>query len=131
MLIFFPRGLPGFEEWQEYDLYQTRPESPFYNLQCRAEPQVSFLLVNPFGFTRSYEFDLPETVRERLQIADMSDVAVFNIINPRNGLASATVNMQAPVVINIRCQLGEQVILEETRYSLRTPLQQLITRGEV
>jgi flagellar assembly factor FliW len=119
--ITFPWGMPGLDD-NEYLLESNSEESPFFLLQSAAEPEVALLLVNPFTVYTDYEFDLSDDILEKLKISDTSQVAVFCTVNTSCGIDSATVNLLAPIVINTKELLGKQVVLNDKKYSLRTPL---------
>jgi len=128
--IIFEQGIPGFENLKEFFISKPFADSPFYYLQAAQQADICFLLINPFEITKAYEFNLPEPVQEVLEIKELSDVAVFNVVNAREGLDNATVNLQAPVVINVRGLKGMQVVLNEPTWQLREPLKNLL-QGKV
>lgn len=128
--IFFEQGLPGFEGLRNFLISRSFDNSPFYYLQSAEVDDVCFLLLNPFEITQSYEFDLPVPVQEMLEIKATSDIAVFNIVNVQKDLASATVNLQAPVVINVNKSKCMQVVLNDPSLSIREPLKNLL-QGKV
>ncbi len=127
VVISFPWGMPGLD-YNEYILSSLATDSPFYFLQSTACPEVGLLLINPFSVYEDYEFDLDEESARQLEIGDQNHVAVFCTVNTSLGADSATVNLLAPIVINSDCLLGKQVVLNDKRYSLRTPL--VICRGD-
>lgn len=120
-VLSFPWGMPGLED-KEYILSILAPDSPFYYLQSVRRPGVGLLLVNPFAAFKDYEFDLDKESQALLKIEDHGQVAVFCIVNTSRGIDAATVNLMAPIVINIQQLLGKQVVLNDKRYSIRTPL---------
>ncbi|MCL5780243.1 MAG: flagellar assembly protein FliW [Clostridia bacterium] len=128
--IFFEQGLPGFESLRNFLVSRPFDNSPFYYLQSAEVDHICFLLLNPFEITQSYEFDLPVPVQEMLEIKATSDIAVFNIVNAQKDLANATVNLQAPVVINVNKSKGMQVVLNDPSLSIREPLKNLL-QGKV
>ncbi|CCO09152.1 flagellar assembly protein FliW [Desulforamulus hydrothermalis] len=128
--ITFEQGLPGFEELRAFYISKPLADSPFYYLQAAPPEDICLLLINPFEVTTAYEFNLPEAVLAVLEIKEPADVAVFNVVNARQGLANATVNLQAPVVINVRQQKGMQVVLNEPAWQVREPLSNLL-QGKV
>lgn len=123
--ILFPQGLPGFEDLRTFVISEVT-ETPFYYLESTEEPGITFLLVNPFAVTKSYEFEMPEMVKETLNTDTPADIAVFNIVNASQGLKQATVNLQAPVVINVRLSKGLQVVLNDPALNIREPLANLV-----
>ena len=119
--ISFPWGMPGLE-YKTYILVSTAEESPFFFLQSVEEPDIGLLLINPFTVFSDYEFDLAEEVLKQLEISNNCQVAVFCTVNTSRGIESATVNLLAPIVINTEKLLAKQVVFNEKKYSLRTPL---------
>ncbi|WP_003544001.1 flagellar assembly protein FliW [Desulfotomaculum nigrificans] len=128
--FLFEQGLPGFTHLRYFIISSPFEDNPFYYLQSVEEAEICFLIVNPFALTQSYEFDLPDSVSESLEIKSPSDIVVFNIVNVRGDLASATVNLQAPLVINIVNHKGMQVVLNDPGLNLREPLKNLL-QGKV
>ncbi|MEW6698712.1 MAG: flagellar assembly protein FliW [Bacillota bacterium] len=124
--ILFQQGLPGFEHLREFDISRPLSDSPLYYLQSTEETEICFIVLNPFELTKSYEFDLPNSVEDLLEIKNPTDVVVFNIINVRGGLREATVNLQAPVIINVNACKGMQVVLNDNAFNVREPLQNIL-----
>jgi flagellar assembly factor FliW len=119
--IRFPWGIPGLE-YDEYILHGLGRDSPFYFLRSVEEPRVGLLLINPFAAYGDYEFDLDDGTAARLEIENERQVAVLCTVNTSRGKDRATVNLLAPIVINTEKMLAKQVVLNDGRYSLRTPL---------
>ncbi|MFZ5644524.1 MAG: flagellar assembly protein FliW [Bacillota bacterium] len=125
--VLFPWGMPGLE-YEEYILTSAGPESPFYFLESTKQPEVGLLLINPFVAFNDYEFDIGEEVARQLKICDEKQVAVFCTVNTSRGIESATVNLLAPIVINTEGLIGKQIVLNDKKFSMRTPL--AIARGK-
>lgn len=122
IVISFPWGMPGLEDYREFVLNLLEEDSPFYYLHCTSQPEIRILLVNPFVISNDYEFDLDEEAQIQLEITDQKQVAVLCTVNTSRGIDAATVNLLAPVVINVQQLMAKQVVLRSRRYSLRTPL---------
>jgi flagellar assembly factor FliW len=121
--ITFPAGLPGLPaELTEFELVAVAEKSPFFFLQSLQDENTGFILMNPFAFFPNYEFDLPEEDARALGIKAPEEAAVFCIVNASRGLARATVNLLAPVVVNAATGTARQVVLVDGRYSIRHPL---------
>jgi len=108
-------------ECKEYRLCSLGEDSPFYLLQSTEKPEVGLLLINPFVLFKNYEFDLEDEAVKQLVIEDGRQVAVFCTVNTSQGIQKATVNMLAPIVINVDRLVGKQVVLHKKDYSLRAP----------
>ncbi|MBW5468707.1 flagellar assembly protein FliW [Brevibacillus formosus] len=118
--LFFEDGIPGFSHLQFFQLLQEE-ESPFFLIQSIEENDVGFWVLNPFSFFPDYQFTLPETSKTALRLDEETPVAVFSIVTIR-GNDQATVNLKAPIVINLANRMGRQIILQEDSYPIRQPL---------
>lgn len=119
--LLFPWGMPGLD-FKHYTLISLEDGSPFYFLQSDDDPEVGLLLINPFFIFNEYEFDLGQEAVGQLKITDEENIAVLCAVNASRGMERATVNLLAPIVINTEKMMAKQVVLNDKRYSLRTPL---------
>lgn len=124
--ITFAQGLPGFENLRQFNLSRAFEGTELYYLHSIEKTDICFLCLNPFQYTKDYEFVLPETIQERLEIKGLEEVAVFNIVNINGGLEKATVNLQAPVIINMALGKGAQVVLNDAAFNIQEPLKTLL-----
>lgn len=118
--LFFEEGLPGFSHLQFFQLVQE-DESPFFVIQSVEDNSVSFWVVNPFSFFPDYHFTLSPLTKSLLRIEEEKSISVFTIVTLR-GNESITVNLKAPIVINLSNRMSRQIILQDELYSIRQPL---------
>jgi len=118
-LIELPAGLIGFPAAKNFVLLEYT--QPFSWLQCTELPDLAFVVVSAAEFGDEYSFDLP--VQDRaLDLTATDEVAIFNLVTIRPDASLSTVNLKAPVVVNLRNRKGKQVILDDPRYPTRMPL---------
>ncbi|QTH42293.1 flagellar assembly protein FliW [Cohnella sp. LGH] len=117
--IHFKEGLPGFEAYKAFNLFENESNKPFGTLQSTDQETISFVVVDPFLFFKDYEFDLAETSCQELQIRQAEDLLIRSIVSIRGEAGEASVNLVAPIVVNRTNREGRQVILTNTRYSTR------------
>lgn len=118
-VIRFERGIPGFLDEKEFIYQMENEESPFGYLQSVKTDQLSFIVTSPFVFFADYAVELPVETIKRLQIESQEDVAILTIITLRGELSTATTNLLAPIVINLKNLQAEQFIQEGTSYTTR------------
>ncbi|UIO42084.1 flagellar assembly protein FliW [Brevibacillus brevis] len=118
--IFFEDGIPGFSHLQFFQLIQE-DESRLFLIQSTEEKDVGFWAVDPFAYFPNYEFSLTPTVKTSLNIGENTGIAVFCIVTIR-GNNQVTVNLKAPVIVNLSNRMGKQIILQEDTYLIRQPL---------
>ncbi|WP_031407012.1 flagellar assembly protein FliW [Geobacillus vulcani] len=117
-IVRFPHGLPGFANEKRFVLLPLA-DTPFVILQSVETPALGFVLIEPFSYFPSYEFELDEATVEQLEIESERDVAVYVILTVADPFHETTANLQAPVVINVRQRTGKQVILTNTAYKTK------------
>ena len=118
-IIHFDQGIPGFVEEKQFTLLPLNEESPFLILQSLKTAQLGFVVVDPFVYKTDYEFDLTDSDKEILKLSSEQDVNVLAIMTLKDTLKQSTVNLMAPVIINQKMNLGKQVILSNTTYSVK------------
>ncbi|MCO1601335.1 flagellar assembly protein FliW [Desulfosporosinus nitroreducens] len=121
-LFKFLHGIPGFPNEKEFAYIPLGEESPFSYLQSTTEANLTFLLADPFAFIKDYEFVLEDDVAEELGLSNENPPKVFLIATVKEKLADMTVNLLAPLVMNVLNRTGKQVILDKPEYSIRYKL---------
>jgi len=122
--IFFPEGIPGFEELKEFSL-NIEEDTFLARLEATANREIAFFLVRSQLFFPEYlpEVDLSPRETEILEIGTSDQVDVWSIITVHaNDLVQSTVNLRAPLILNSRTGKGVQLILNEEIHSSRQPL---------
>lgn len=120
-VLQFPEGLPGFPEEKSFAFFPYKPDSPFYFLQSAADQDLSFLMINPFDFFTDYEFPLDDGQVNQLQILQDDRPEVYCIVTIRDKIEEMTANLLAPIIVNCRCGIATQVILEKSSYTTKHP----------
>lgn len=115
----FSKGIPGFESHLKFAVIDVA-EGPFSYLQSLQESHISLLMTDPFVFYPDYEFDLPESVVEEMELS--SDLQIRCIVTIHEDVAKSTINLLAPLVFNLENRSGRQVILHNSEYQSRHPL---------
>jgi len=127
-LFRFPCGLPGFEQERSF-VFLDRPDShPLMFMQSTLTPELCFFLLPVFAVSPQYRLALDEEALADLQLPLTSqpkigeDILCAVIVCARGNNEPPTVNLLAPVVVNLRDRIGIQVIQTQSGYSHRHPL---------
>ncbi|HHV38353.1 MAG TPA: flagellar assembly protein FliW [Tepidimicrobium sp.] len=119
-IFSFPDGLLGFEEDREFVIINNEdPEIPFQWLQSLRNPDLAFVIINPFLVYPNYDIRISKAVRDKLKIEDEKDVAIYSIVVVPEDMEKMTANLLGPIILNIDKKLGKQVILDDDRYSTK------------
>ncbi|CAM2934411.1 flagellar assembly protein FliW [Paenibacillus sediminis] len=122
MKLSFEGSILGFENLDMF-LLETVEDTPFAYLKSLEDENISFLVTSPFQWYGDYEIKLSESLKNKLQIMKPEDTLVLNIVTIRGDLRSSTVNLLAPLIININKFIGSQyVVQEKTKFRTDCPL---------
>jgi len=105
--------------------------SPFKWLQCVDDPMLAFAIANPFLLKPDYDVKLSDEVVEHLEIKKEVDVAIYTIVVVPEDITKMTMNLKAPLVINVRNKKGVQAILDTEEYSIRHHIMSSISNKAV
>jgi flagellar assembly factor FliW len=121
-IITFSKGIPGFENLKKFILFPVEENEVFNVLQSIEDVDMGLIVISPFEIVKDYEFKLEDNLIERLNIREPQQVLVVNTVTLNSKVENITVNLKAPIVINIKEGSGEQLILDTAKYSIKHPL---------
>jgi flagellar assembly factor FliW len=122
MKIIFEKGLPGFENYKSFTISKVEGDSRFKIINSTEEENIGFIAISPFDIKKDYEIRLDDETIKLLEIETPKDVLVLNLVTLGKTLAESTVNLKAPVIINIKNNKGKQLILQNDKYEIKEPL---------
>lgn len=125
-ILTFEQGLLGLEDYKKFVLLPIDESLPLVLLQSVDQMEVGFVVAYPFAFKKDYGFDISDEDRKQLQIEKEEDALTYTIVTMKETLQDSTINLLAPLIINLDKKLGKQIILQDNKtYPLRYPMQTL------
>ena len=121
-IIYFKKGLPGFETLKKFILFTVEENEVFSILQSVEDEAIGLVATAPFNILKDYEFKLQDELVENLNIKSPEEVIVLSTVTMHSEVEKITVNLKAPIIININSKLGEQIILDNDKYLIKHPL---------
>lgn len=121
-IVEFKKGLPGFGNLKKFILFPVEENDVFSILHSVEDEDIGIVVVSPFLFIKEYEFDLKEEKAKELELESHEDVFILNTVTLNSKIEDITINLKAPIVINIKRRLGEQIILDNLNYDIKHPL---------
>lgn len=120
-IINLNEGLLGFPLSRRFLMFPYGEDSSFFWLQSLDEPEIAFIVINPFDFFSDLEFVVADKDAEALTLDQSEDVEVFTLVTiPEGRPEEMRTNLAGPVVVNAVNRQGRQILLKE--YSPRQPL---------
>ena len=127
-VIVFKKGLPGFKELKKFIIFPLESNEVFSILHSIEANEVGLVLVSPFTILLDYEFKIPDRDIKELKIDKPEEVLVLTTVTLSSKIENMTTNLKAPIIINIKEKLGEQLILDNDKYKVKEPLFKVINK---
>ncbi len=121
-VITFHQGILGFTDAKRFCLVDPGDDTLILWLQSLDQPSVAFPVLEPKIFRPDFTARLSAAELRELRLDNMNQSAVFCILTIGDDVTQMTANMKAPVVLNLREQVGRQVVLQENDYGIKHPV---------
>jgi flagellar assembly factor FliW len=107
-ILHFPSGLLGLEDCRHWVLLADSDNEALGWLQNTANPDIAFAVVSPRRFVVDYQVRVSRGELTPLALTDIREAQVLSIVGKNEH--GITLNLKAPLVINLPQRLGRQVI---------------------
>lgn len=93
-------------------------------LQAVDEPFHAFVMIDPWNIDPDYAPEISDQDAEELQLSSPAQARLYAMarVDASGPMPQMTINLRAPVVINIERKLLKQVVLLSDRYSVQHPV---------
>jgi flagellar assembly factor FliW len=129
-IITFKDGVPGFDD-KRFILLTPVETAPFSWLQSVDSPELAFAVLDPAVFVSDYNPQIDENVFIELEFDQNDEILVLAVTVVPSDIRNMTVNLAAPIVINVNKRLAKQEILSAGNYPLRYNLYKSIMAERV
>jgi len=120
-LVFnFTEGIPAFEHARQFNLVSSDEIKPFLYLESLDVENLGFVCLDPFIVYPNYSVKIAGRDLSMLQLNDPGEAFVLCFATIAENPQETTINLLAPVIININNCRGRQVIQEgyPVRYNI-------------
>ena len=118
-ILFFPRGIPAFEDKHEWILAGS-DDSAIRWLQSLDDNKLALPVTSPDAVQPDYNARIPEDELELVGSFDPSELALLIVVSiPEAAPWNMTANLRAPILINIKNRRAVQVIALNEEYPVR------------
>jgi Uncharacterized protein conserved in bacteria len=121
-VITFNKGIPGFNDLKKFILLDLHEYEPFKLLQSLEDEEISLIVTSPHEFFEDYEVKLSEETIKNLKIESSEQVSIVTTVTLNSDPKKITTNLQGPIIINTYNNFGEQIILDDSKYKVKSPL---------
>ncbi len=121
-VITLPEGLIGIADRKRFLLVEKEDFKPFAYLQGIDDPGLTLVVVNPLMVEAGYQYCIHDDDLREVGVSRPDDFLLLAVVVFAPRLEDVTVNLKAPLLINVRTKRGKQVILLNDDYSVSEPL---------
>ncbi len=120
-LLHFPAGLIGLPNLRHFIVMPNKKEGPLFWIQSVDEPEMAFVLTDPTNFFLDYLVAPDSGECQSLRIEESEKCFVLTVVTvpPDQNI---TLNLAAPIFFAPRTNRAIQVILNDSKFSSKTPL---------
>ena len=136
-IVRFTDGLPGFRGARSMVLIgaghlagteSVDEQHSLFWLQDVTDPDLAFLTTVPWTAYPDYDFEIdPSDVHGAAQ-EDLSVLAMVTV-RREDGAVRLTTNLLAPIVIDAKTRVGQQLILQDSDWPIHAPLADALPSG--
>ena len=121
-VIEFPWGLPGFPTLRSWLPLTVESHPSYVWLQSLDDLSVALPSVDPWMIFEDYDPKMPAYAFQSLDIREAADFATLCVVVVTPNADDMTINLMAPVLVNLRTRKGRQIMLDGSSYSTREPI---------
>ena len=131
-IITFEKGIIGFEDWKKYTLvYDAEKEEDvsIVWLQAVDEPTLALPIMKPEIVYEAYdpivEDEIINSLGENIKDAELM---VFCALTVPQDLTKMTINLKAPIIINVDTMKGVELIADNSDYQVRYQIYDILKK---
>ena len=118
-VIFFPRGIPAFEDKHNWILAGT-DDNAIKWLQSLDDGDLALPVTSPDAIQSDYNARIPEDDLTLVGSVNPADLALLIVVSiPESAPWNMTANLRAPILINLKSHKAVQVIALNEEYPVR------------
>lgn len=114
--------MPGFPEDITFALRALDEDNLLLALESTSPSGPRFLVMSPSPFFPDYSPVIPDDVADDLGLADDGEALGLLVVHAGASLAETTVNLRAPLVINVANGRAAQIVLDDADLAVTAPL---------
>jgi len=110
-ILLFPQGVIAFEDCRHWVLLSDEENPALAWLQSITRPEVALPVVSPRRFAPEYSVHVGRGQLLPLEFSQFDQAYVLAVVSQSDG--DLTLNLKAPLIVNLDRRLGRQVITSD------------------
>ncbi len=118
-VITFSEGLLGFENLKKYFVVDPGDSTLILWLQSTEDDKVAFPIIEPKIFKPDYIAKLLPADLNGLELETLQTAKLYSILTIPANVTEMSANLKAPVVVNSAKKVGKQIVLQDSKLSVK------------
>ncbi len=118
-IVTFAEGLLGFENLKKYFVVDPGDSTLILWLQSTEDEKVAFPIIEPKIFKPDYIAKLLPADLNGLDLDSLQTAKLYSILTIPANVTEMSANLKAPVVINSNKKVGKQIVLQDSKLSVK------------
>lgn len=118
-IITFSEGLLGFENIKKYFVVDPGDSTLILWLQSTEDENVAFPIIEPKIFKPDYIAKLLPADLNGLELESLQTAKLYSILTIPGNVTEMSANLKAPIVINSNKKVGKQIVLQDSKLSVK------------
>lgn len=118
-IITFSEGLLGFENLKKYFVVDPGDSTLILWLQSTEDEKVAFPIIEPKIFKPDYIAKLLPADLNGLELETLQSAKLYSILTIPANVTEMSANLKAPVVVNSAKKVGKQIVLQDSKLSVK------------
>ncbi len=118
-VLTFSEGLLGFENLKKYFVVDPGDSTLILWLQSTEDEKVAFPIIEPKIFKPDYIAKLLPADLNGLELETLQTAKLYSILTIPANVTEMSANLKAPVVVNSTKKVGKQIVLQDSKLSVK------------
>ncbi|MBR5761560.1 MAG: flagellar assembly protein FliW [Lachnospiraceae bacterium] len=128
-IIHFENGIVGFPDLQDFALIHDSDQGDNAGIrwmQSIEEPAFAMPVMDPLTVKPDYNPEVDDEVLKPIGKLDPEEILVLVTVTVPKDLKKMSVNLRAPIIINVGERKAVQIIFEGDEYQIKFPIYDII-----
>lgn len=118
----FEKGIPGFDDLRKFIVINPDKDgetSPFRWLQSIEDSDTAFVIMDVYSILPDYNPLVYDDDLNALGEVEDNNLVIYNIVVIPQTVSKMSVNLKAPIVLNLTTKKGGQLVVKNEDYSIK------------